>query len=114
VRLLPSVFRSLPSIQNRKRKIEHPEAAPRENQPLPEVSLANIQVLVVDDEIDARELVKKLREMPGATVSTAGSASEEMECILAERPDVLVCDIGMQEEDGHLLIRRLRALEKEK
>jgi len=50
--------------------------------------------------------------MAGATVSTAGSASEAMECILAERTDVLVCDIGMQEEDGFSLIRRLRALEK--
>jgi CheY-like chemotaxis protein len=40
------------------------------------------------------------------------SASEAMECVLAERPDVLVCDIGMQEEDGYSLIRRLRALEK--
>ena len=35
-----------------------------------------------------------------------------MEHILAERPDVLVCDIGMQGEDGYSLIRRLRALEK--
>ena len=69
---------------------------------MPEVSLANIQVLVVDDEIDARDLVKKLLEMAGATVSTAGSASEAMEHILARRPDVLVCDIGMQEEDGLL------------
>ena len=112
MRLLPSVFRSLPSIQNRKRKIEHPEAAPRENQPLPEVSLANIQVLVGDDKIDARDLVKKVLEMAGATVSTAGSASEAMERILAERPDVLVRDIGIQEEDGYSLIRRLRALEK--
>jgi PAS domain S-box-containing protein len=89
-----------------------PEATLRENPPLPEVSLAGIQVLVVDDEIDARDLVKKLLEMAGATVSTAGSASEAMEHILAGRPDVLVCDIGMQEEDGYSLIRRVRAIEK--
>jgi PAS domain S-box-containing protein len=89
-----------------------PEAVLPGNQPLPEVSLANIRVLVVDDEIDARDLVKMLLEMAGATVSTAGSASEAMEHILATRPDVLICDIGMQEEDGYSLIRRLRALEK--
>jgi PAS domain S-box-containing protein len=89
------------------------EATVRENPPMPEVSLADIQVLVVDDEIDARNLVKKLLEMAGATVSTAGSASEAMEHILARRPNVLVCDIGMQEEDGYSLIRRLRAIEKE-
>jgi PAS domain S-box-containing protein len=89
-----------------------PEATLRQNPPMPEVSLADIQVLVVDDEIDARDLVKKLLEMAGATVSTAGSASEAMEHILAGRPDVLVCDIGMEEEDGYSFIRRLRAIEK--
>ena len=89
----------------------HPRAALRQNQPLPEVSLDKVHVLVVDDEIDARELVKRLLEMAGATVSMAGSASEAMERILAGRPDVLVCDIGMPGEDGYSLIRRLRGLE---
>ena len=89
-----------------------PEATLRENPPMPDVSLTDIHILVVDDEIDARDLVKKLLEMAGATVSTAGSASEAMEHILSGRPDVLVCDIGMQEEDGYSLIRRLRAIEK--
>jgi CheY-like chemotaxis protein len=84
----------------------------RENQPLPEVSLANVHVLVVDDELDARALVKRLLEMAGATVSMAASGSEAMERILARRPDVLVCDIGMPEEDGYSLIRRLRVLEE--
>jgi len=83
-----------------------------ENQPLPEVSLANVHVLVVDDELDARALVKRLLEMAGATVSMAASGSEAMECILARRPDVLVCDIGMPGEDGYSLIRRLRVLEE--
>ena len=87
-------------------------ATPRENQPLPDVSLANVHVLVVDDELDARELVKRLLEMAGATVSMAGSSSEAMERILAARPDVLVCDIGMPAEDGYSLIRQLRVLEE--
>ena len=82
----------------------HSRAASRENQPLPDVSLANVHVLVVDDEADARQLVKRLLEMAGATVSMAGSSSEAMELILAARPDVLVCDIGMPAEDGYLLI----------
>ena len=76
------------------------------------MSLANIHVLVVDDEADARELVKRLLEMAGATVSMAGSSSEAMERILAARPDVLVCDIGMPGEDGYSLIRQLRVLEE--
>ena len=67
---------------------------------------------MVDDEVDARELVKRLLEMAGATVSVASSASEAIERILAARPDVLVCDIGMPGEDGYSLIRRLRVHEE--
>ena len=90
----------------------HARTVPRENHPLPELSLADVHVLVVDDEVDARELLKRLLEMAGATVSLAGSASEAMERVLSARPDVLVCDIGMPGEDGYSLIRRLRALEE--
>jgi signal transduction histidine kinase/ActR/RegA family two-component response regulator len=90
----------------------HSQATPGENQPLPDLSLANVHVLVVDDEVDARELVKRLLEMAGATVSMAGSASEAIESILAARPDVLVCDIGMPAEDGYSFIRQLRVLEE--
>ncbi len=67
---------------------------------------------MVDDDVDASELVKRMLEIAGATVSTAGSASEAMERILATRPDVLVCDLGMPGEDGYSLIRKLRGLEK--
>ena len=84
----------------------------RENDPLPDVSLADVHVMVVDDEVDARELVKRLLELAGATVSLAGSASEAIERILAAPPDVLVCDIGMPAEDGYSLIRQLRLLEE--
>jgi PAS domain S-box-containing protein len=87
---------------------------PRESHPWPDVSLVNIHILVVDDEADARELVKRLLEMAGAKVSMAGSAAEAMERILAARPDVLVCDLGMPSEDGFSLIRQLRALEEER
>jgi CheY-like chemotaxis protein len=103
-------FIALYSEPNEERR--HPLAALRENQNMPEVSLANVHVLVVEDEIDERELVKRLLEMAGATVSMAGSVSEAMERILAGRPDVLVCDIGMRGEDGYSLIRRLRVLEE--
>jgi PAS domain S-box-containing protein len=84
----------------------------RESQPLPEVSLANVYVLVVDDEPDGRELVKRLLEMAGATVSIAGSASEAMERILARWPNVLVCDLAMPGEDGYSLVRRIQVLEE--
>ena len=91
----------------------HPRTAIRESRPFPDISLANVRVLVVDDELDSRDLVKRLLEMAGARVSLACSAPEAMERIVAERPDVLVCDVGMPGEDGYSLIRRLRTLEAE-
>jgi PAS domain S-box-containing protein len=89
-----------------------PQPAVGENKPFPELGLSNVHVLVVDDEIDARNLVKRLLETAGATVSMAASASEALDHISAGRPDVLICDIGMPGEDGYSLIRRLRVLEQ--
>ncbi|MEA3146254.1 MAG: hypothetical protein QOI53_1732 [Verrucomicrobiota bacterium] len=91
----------------------HPRTAIRESRPFPDISLANAHVLVVDDELDSRDLVKRLLEMAGARVSLACSAPEAMDRIVTERPDVLVCDVGMPGEDGYSLIRRLRTLEAE-
>jgi PAS domain S-box-containing protein len=76
------------------------------------ISLSHVHVLVVDDDVDSRELVKKLLEMAGARVSLADSAAEAMQRIRASRPDVIICDIGMQGEDGFSFVQRLRALEK--
>ena len=73
-------------------------------------NLAGVKVLVVDDEADARALVKRLLEDRQASVRAAGSAAEAMALIRSEPPDVLVSDIGMPGEDGYSLIRRVRAL----
>ena len=75
------------------------------------LDLAGVKVLVVDDEGDARALLKRVLEDRAASVRTAGSAAEALRLFQAERPDVLVSDIGMPEEDGYTLIRRVRALE---
>jgi PAS domain S-box-containing protein len=88
-----------------------PDAARREAASLPEISLSHIHALVVDDEPDARQVVKRILEMAGARVTAAGSAAEAMSRILEDRPDVLVCDIGMPGEDGYALIQRIRAME---
>ena len=99
------------SEPDQERRLPRPEQS--ESKPLPEPVLSNVHVLVVDDEVDARNLVKRLLEMAGATVSMAASASEAFDHISKGRPDVLVCDIGMPGEDGYSLIRRLRILEHE-
>jgi CheY-like chemotaxis protein len=76
----------------------------------PPASLDGVRVLVVDDEPDARSLIERLLQECEATVSTAGSASEALEHVARETPDVLLSDIGMPKEDGYSLIRRIRNL----
>ena len=71
-------------------------------------TLAGLYVLVVDDEADARALIKRVLEDCQAQVQTAGSVAEALAVMQSRLPDVLVSDIGMPEEDGYSLIRRVR------
>jgi CheY-like chemotaxis protein len=71
--------------------------------------IAGKRVLVVDDDRDARELVKRLLEDCGARVSVAGSSAEALALLSAQSFHALVSDIGMPGEDGHTLIRKVRA-----
>ncbi len=71
------------------------------------------RLLVVDDEQDSRDLMKRLLEDCGAIVSTAVSAEDAFTQILQLAPDVLISDIGMPVEDGYTLIRRIRTLDDE-
>jgi signal transduction histidine kinase/ActR/RegA family two-component response regulator len=75
-------------------------------------TLKGVRVLVVDDEPDARALVKRVLEDCEATVQTASSAAEALEAVRDHPPTVLISDIGMPEEDGYALIRKVRALDK--
>jgi PAS domain S-box-containing protein len=78
---------------------------------VPPVNLEGVRVLVVDDEPDARALVERLLKDCAATVTTAGSTSEALEQVAREKPDVLVSDIGMPQQDGYALIRCIRKLD---
>jgi signal transduction histidine kinase/CheY-like chemotaxis protein len=73
-------------------------------------SLTGIKVLVVDDEPDARDVVAAVLLDAGAEVDSAGSAAEGFQAFKRFRPDVLVSDIGMPDEDGYAFIRRVRGL----
>jgi signal transduction histidine kinase len=73
-------------------------------------SLSNLRVLVVDDEADARDLVREVLESSGAAVFAAGSAAEAAAAIASWRPDVVVSDVGMPGRDGYSLLREVRAL----
>ena len=77
---------------------------------LQSASLADLRVLVVDDELDARELLTLALTQSGAEVKVAASVNAALEIMNLWKPDVLVSDIGMPTEDGYDLIRRVRAL----
>ncbi|WP_348233227.1 ATP-binding protein [Trichocoleus sp. DQ-U1] len=90
----------------------NPQESPRST--LWESPLDGLQILVVDDEADARELLKSILEQYGAEAIAAASAEEAIATIQQSKPDLLISDIGMPNEDGYSLIRRVRALEAEK
>jgi len=73
-------------------------------------SLSGLKVLVVDDEPDARDLLRRLLERRQATVITAGSAIDGLQLLEQEKPDVLVSDIGMPLVDGYEFITQVRSL----
>jgi PAS domain S-box-containing protein len=73
-------------------------------------NLAGIRVLVVDDEHDARQLLRRVLLGCQAEVALAGSPMEAIELVETFKPDVLVSDVGMPEQDGYDLIRQVREL----
>jgi PAS domain S-box-containing protein len=72
--------------------------------------LDGLKILVVDDEPDTRDLLKVGLGQCGAAVTVVGSASEALEAMSRAVPDLLISDIGMPEQDGYELIRRVREL----
>ena len=74
----------------------------------PFTELVDAHVLVVDDEDDARELVRRLLEERGASVWTAASAAEALALLATQPIDAMVSDIGMPGVDGYELMRRVR------
>jgi CheY-like chemotaxis protein/two-component sensor histidine kinase len=93
-----------------------PNSAPESprNSPSDARPLDGLRVLVVDDESDAREILSTMFQQCGAQVNTAASSCQALEVLSEWRPDVLVSDIGMPDEDGYSLISKVRALAPER
>jgi PAS domain S-box-containing protein len=75
--------------------------------------IKGLRILIVDDDRDTREMLAAVLEINEAQVKATGGASEALETLKTWRPDVLVSDIGMPEEDGYSLIRQIRNLRLE-
>ena len=80
---------------------------------IPAPSLEGLSVLVVDDEMDARTVVAETLRLEGARVTVTDSAGSAFQHLQAAGVhfDILVTDIGMPDEDGYSLVRKLRSLQ---
>jgi len=76
-------------------------------------TISGMRILAVDDELEARELVAATLTSRGAIIQQASSAAEALDSLSREKPDLMISDIGMPREDGYVLIRKLRAEERE-
>ena len=74
--------------------------------------LDGLQILVLDDEADARDVVQRLLEDAGAQVRTVGTAAEALTSLEGGFvPDIILSDIGMPDQDGYDFMRQVRGLE---
>ena len=74
------------------------------------IRLDGVHVLLVEDDDDSRKLLGTMLKRHGARVTSTKSAAEAMEVFADELPDVMISDIGMPDQDGYELVRRLRQL----
>jgi signal transduction histidine kinase/CheY-like chemotaxis protein len=77
-------------------------------------SLQGLKVLVVDDEADTRELICEVLKECGSEVITSRTVAEALEALERHKPDILISDLGMPDEDGYSLISKIRALPAER
>ena len=78
------------------------------------VRLDGVHVLLVEDDDDSRKLLGTMLKRYGARVTSTKSAAEALAVFEGELPDVLISDIGMPDQDGYELMRKLRALPPER
>ncbi|HSD47339.1 MAG TPA: ATP-binding protein [Pyrinomonadaceae bacterium] len=77
-------------------------------------SLEGLKVLVVDDEADTRELISEVLKEVGSEVIACRSVAEALVALEQHKPDILISDLGMPDEDGYSLISKIRALPAER
>ena len=100
---LPSTELSLENV---------PQSTPMEES-LADVDLQNVRILVVEDELDALDLITIDLTEHGAKVRGASSAVEALTLLQSEHFDLLISDIGMADTDGYNLIKQVRNQEGE-
>jgi CheY-like chemotaxis protein len=74
------------------------------------LELDGTHVLIVDDEADARELLRVMLASTGARISEAETAAEALRIYSEDRPDILIADVAMPDQNGYALLRAIRGL----
>lgn len=77
-------------------------------------SLDGLRVLLVDDEPEARQIISTVITRTGAEVRSCESAHEALAKLAEWKPDVILSDIAMPEQDGYSFIRQVRSLPRDK
>ena len=77
-------------------------------------TLEGVRVLVVEDDVNTRESLGALLRQRGARVTATGTAADGLRALEQEPPEVLISDLGMPDEDGYALIRKVRGLGRER
>jgi CheY-like chemotaxis protein len=90
--------------------VEQESQTPGDRRP---AMLEGLRVVVVEDQPDTLEMLEASLAAWGARVRGATTVGEAMRAIIEFRPHVLVSDLGLPEEDGYNLIRKVRELEPE-
>jgi CheY-like chemotaxis protein len=80
---------------------------------MPDTRLRDIKVVAVDDNADARELLKVILERSSAEIVVVRSGQEALEAVRGLHPDVLICDLAMPEMDGYEVLESVRRLKPE-
>jgi PAS domain S-box-containing protein len=85
----------------------------RSTQKIPEAPLRGRLILVVDDDPDTCDVLVAALQSSGATVLSASSAKDALHIVERDHPDLLISDIAMPNEDGYMLIKKIRELNNE-
>ncbi|MEH2094333.1 hybrid sensor histidine kinase/response regulator [Nostoc sp.] len=104
----------LPLLQDNRGNRGNREATGEISSSMASTPLAGLRVLVVDDEADTRNFLSFMFEEYGAFAIAVASVDEALAVLEQAKADILISDIGMSEQDGYTLIRKLRSLEPEK
>lgn len=94
--------------------LDREEPATQFEETLNDEDLEDVRILVVEDELDALDLITVDLTEHGARVRGASSAAEALDLLRQEQFDLLISDIGMADTDGYNLIKQVRAHEGDK